>query len=193
MGERALTLTPTAHLLYLSAHLMLQHGEAHSSLRWFYDIYLLVERERGRMRWDELVARAREFRWAPAVYTALVGARDRFCGSSAEEGDAWLPHGVVEALAEASDLQASRLVARRADSLQTRAIGVVAAASSLSPRARLRLLLAVVIPSPAYMRWRYRPRPAWLWPLCYLYRWFDILREGLSTLWRMASSRIADG
>ncbi len=55
-------------------------------------------------------------------------------------------------------------------------------------------LLAIAIPSPAYVRWRYKPRPAWLWPLCYPYRWLDILREGLSTLWQMASSRwrIAD-
>ena len=65
--------------------------------------------------------------------------------------------------------------------------------ASLSWRARLRLLLVNVIPSPAYVRWRYKPRPAWLWPLCYSYRWLDILREGLTTLWRMVSSRIADG
>ena len=176
---------------------MLQHGEARSNLRWFYDIYLLVEREGQRIRWDQVVARAREFRWAPAVYAALKGARDRFCGPSAGQGDTWLPPWVLEALTEASDLQASRLIARRAASLQTRATGVVAAASSLSPRARLRLLLAIAIPSPSYMRWRYKPRPvlshvegpAWLWPLCYLYRWFDILRDGLTTLWRMASSR----
>ena len=184
-----ITLTPTAHLLYLSAHLMLQHGEARSALRWFYDIYLLVKRSGQRSQWDEAVARAREFRWAPALYAALKGSHDRFCDSSASEGDAWLPPGVLEALAEASDLQASRLVARRADRLQTRATGVVAAASSLSPGARLRLLRAIAIPSPAYVRWRYQPRPAWLWPLCYPYRWLDILREGLTTLWRMASRR----
>ncbi len=188
-------LTPTAHLLYLCAHLMLQHGEARSALRWFYDICLLVEREGQRIQWDEVVARAREFRWAAAVYAALEGARDRFCSPSAVNGEAWLPPGVLDALAEASDLQASRLVARRADGLQTRATGVVAAASSLSPGARLRLLLAIAIPSPAYVRWRYKPRPSWLWPLCYPYRWLDVLREGLSTLWKMANSRwlIADG
>ena len=171
-------LTPTAHLLYLCAHLMLQHGEARSALRWFYDIHLLIEREGQRIQWDEVVARAREFRWAPAVYAALEGARDRF-GTR-------LPPDVLETLDEASDAQASRLVARRANSLQTRATGVVAAASSLSPGARLRLLLAIALPSPAYMRWRYKPRPAWLWPLCYFYRWLDILHEGLTTMGRMA-------
>ena len=100
---------------------------------------------------------------------------------------------MLEALAEASDLQASQLVASRADNLQARAIGVVAAVSSLSPRARLRFLLATAIPSPTYVRWRYKPRPAWLWPLCYPYRWLDILRDGLSTLCKIVSRRIADG
>jgi hypothetical protein len=184
-----LTFTPTAHLLYLCAHLMLQHGEARSGLRWFYDIYLLVEREGQRIQWDEVVARAGEFHWAPAVYAALEGTRNRFRGSLAEEGDTWLPPGVLEALAGASGLKASQFVARRADRLRTRATGVVTVASALSPRARLRFLLAHAIPSPAYMRWRYRPCPAWLWPFYYFYRWLDILREGLTSLWRMASRR----
>jgi hypothetical protein len=184
-----LTFTPTAHLLYLCAHLMLQHGEDGSVLRWFYDIYLLIEREGQRIQWDELVARAVEFRWAPAVYAALEGVCDRFCDSSDREGDTWLPPEALETLAEVSDLQPSRLVANHVDSHQARAMSVVAVASALSPRARLRLLLATAIPSPVYVRWRYKPRPSWLWPLCYLYRWLDILREGLTTLWRIASRR----
>lgn len=184
-----LTFTPTAHLLYLCAHLMLQHSEARSGLRWFYDIYLLVERESQHIQWDEVVARAGEFHWGPAVYAALEGARDRFRGSLAEEGDPWLLSGVLEALAGVSSLKASQFVARRADRLRTRATGVVTVASALSPRARLRFLLAHAIPSPAYMRWRYRPCPAWLWPFYYFYRWLDILCEGLTSLWRMASRR----
>jgi len=35
------------------------------------------------------------------------------------------------------------------------------------------------------MRWRYRPRPAWLWPLWYSYRWFDMARDGVATVWRI--------
>jgi len=184
-----LTLTPTAHCLYLCAHLMFQHGEARSGLRWFYDIYLLVEREGQRIQWDEVVARAVEFRWAPAVYAALEGVRGRFCDLLNGEGNSWLPPEVLEALAEASDLQPTWLVDRRVGSQRTRATGVVAVASSLSPRALLRFLLAIAIPSSAYMRWRYKPRPAWLWPLCYPYRWLDILRDGLATLWHRANSK----
>ena len=82
---------------------------------------------------------------------------------------------MLEALTEASNGRAKWIVARGADPLQT-------AASVLSLRARLRLLLAIAAPSPAYVRWRYNPRPVWLWPLCYFYRWFDVVREGMSTI-----------
>ena len=54
-------------------------------------------------------------------------------------------------------------------------------------------LLAIAIPTPAYVRWRYKAGLAWLWPLCYPYRWLDMLHDGLSTLWKIASSRIATG
>jgi hypothetical protein len=83
-------LTPTAHLLYLCAHLMLQHGEARSPLRWFYDIHLLVTREGQRIDWDELVVRAQEFHWAPAVQAALAGTAARFATP--------LPAGPLESL-----------------------------------------------------------------------------------------------
>jgi len=182
-----LTLTPTAHLLYLAAHLMLQHGGAKAKLIWFYDIDLMVRREADRLDWDELLCRAQEFRWAAALHAALQGAQERF-GTP-------LPHGPLDALAKTGDHLAARLVEWKAGPLQTHALGVWNTLLALDGRARLRLVLGIAFPSPVYMRWRYKPRPSWLWPLCYPYRWLDILREGLSTLWRIANSRwrIADG
>jgi hypothetical protein len=176
-----LTLTPTAHLLYLAAHLMLQHGSARASLLWFCDLDLLVRRQADRLDWDELLRRAREFHWTAALHAALRGAQDRF-GTP-------LPQGFLDALAETEDRQAARLVARKADPRQTRAMGVWNFLSPLDGQARLRLALAIALPSPAYVRWRYQPRPGWLWPLCYPYRWLDILREGLSTLAKLARRR----
>ena len=178
------TLTPTAHLLYLCAHLMLQHGEARSVLRWFYDIHLLVTQEGQRIDWDELILRAQKFRWAPALHSALGGTAARFATP--------LPAGLLESLIDGADPRDQSLVQRKARP-QTRGERVSDVLTSFSWPARLRILLANVIPSPAYVRWRYKPRPAWLWPLCYPYRWLDILREGLTTLWRMVSSRITDG
>ena len=174
----ALQLTPTAHLLYLAAHLMLQHGGARARLLWFYDLHLLLTRYADRLNWDELLGRAEAFRWTAALYAALRGTQERF--------DTPLPHGFLDALAQTDDHQASDLVQRKADFFQTRATGVWEALMCLGWRARFRLAWGVMCASPAYMRWRYKPRPAWLWPLCYPYRWYDMLRDGLSTLRRLA-------
>jgi hypothetical protein len=172
-------LTPTAHLLYLAAHLMLQHGGARASLLWFCDLDLLIRSQADRLDWDELLRRSREFHWAAALQAALQGAQERF-GTP-------LPQGFLDTLAETNDRQAARLVVCKADPRQTRATSVWNFLLPLDWQARLRLALAIALPSPAYVRWRYQPRPGWLWPLCYPYRWLDILREGLSTLWQMAS------
>ncbi|MFQ5859502.1 MAG: nucleotidyltransferase family protein [Anaerolineae bacterium] len=179
-----LTLTPTAHLLYLAAHLMLQHGGAQARLLWFYDLHLLVSRCENRLDWDELLARARLFRWAAALHAALRGTQDRF--------DTPLPHGFLDALAETRDPQATRMVERKAGLPRTRATNVWHALTSLDWRTRLRLAWGLACPSPTYMRWRYNPWPAWLWSVYYPYRWFDIVRDGLSTLWRLVRGRVAD-
>jgi hypothetical protein len=174
-------LAPTAHLLYLAAHLMLHHGGAEARLIWFYDVHLMVEREGDGLDWDELVRRASQFRWAPALAAALRGARDRF-GTR-------LPDGLLEELAVAGNGQTAWLVRRRAAPLQTRATAVFAKVASLDWPARLRLMRAMLAPSAAYVRWRYKPRPPWLWPLCYPYRWADIAWEGATTLYRAITER----
>ena len=143
-------------------------------------MHLLVEREGQRIHWDELVARAREFRWAPALHAALAGTAARFATP--------LPSGLPESLSDGVDPRDQALVQGKTWS-QTRWESTSDALVSLSWRARLRLALALVFPSPAYVRWRYKPCPSWLWPLCYPYRWLDILRDGLTTLWRMANRR----
>jgi hypothetical protein len=178
---RVLQLTPTARLLYLAAHLMFHHSSAHARLLWFYDIHLLVEREVGRIHWDELARRAQGFRWSAALHAALQGSRNRF-GTS-------LPQEFLETLAATDDRKALDLMRRKADPLQTRATQTWTVVALLNWRAQLRLAMALLFPSPAYMRWRYKPRPACLWPTYYLFRWFDILREGATTLWRMFNSR----
>ncbi|MBM3749312.1 MAG: nucleotidyltransferase family protein, partial [Acidobacteria bacterium] len=179
---QTLILKPTAHLLYLAAHLMLQHGGAQARLLWFYDLDLLIHRQADRLDWDELLRRAREFRWATALRAALQGVQERL-GTP-------LPQGFLDALAETDDHQAAHLVERRADPLQNSVINDWNFLLSLDWPARLRLALATAFPSPAYVRWRYQPRPGWLWPLCYPYRWLDMLRKGLSTLAKLARRRI---
>jgi hypothetical protein len=174
-------LSPTAQLLHVAAHLMLQHGGASSRLVWFYDVHRLVEQESGRIDWTELVDRARQFHWSAALAAALERARDWF-------GTA-IPQGVVDDLAGFDDGRSAWLVRRRADPLQTRATGMIAKAVSLDWPTRVRYLRGMVLPSPAFVRARYRPDPSWLWPLCYPYRWADMAWEGVTTVWRMVRGR----
>lgn len=181
----ALQLTATAHLLYLAAHLMLQHGGAQARLLWFYDIHLLVSQWKSRLDWDELLDRACQFRWAAALHAALQGAQNRFATS--------LPNGFLDTLAEATDHQARQLVERKAGTVQTRATTTWDKLTSMGWSTRVYLARSIVFPSSAYLRLRYKPHPAWLWPLYYPYRWFDILREGLTTLWRIGRGRMVGG
>lgn len=183
-GTLALQLAPTAHLLYLAAHLMLQHGGASAILLWFYDLHLLIKTYGSRIDWDELLIRAREFRWAPALQAALQGTSDRF-GTP-------IPDGFLDVLAEVRDERAARLVHRKADPIQTRAVSTWNTLAFLNWRARLHLAWSIIFPSPAYVRWRYKLRPEWLWPLGYGYRWWDILCEAIFTLARLSRSRWGD-
>ena len=179
-----LTLNPTAHLLYLCAHLMLQHGEGDPFLRWFYDIHLLIEREGERSHWDELVGRVREFEWTTTVSSALQTTQRSF--------QTRIPRGFLRSLSADGFDKSSRGVARQAETGRVGAARVLDAASLLSPAARLRFLLGSAFPSPAYLRWRYRPRPPWLWPLFYVYRWFIFVRDAIVTLGGRASLRRPD-
>lgn len=177
--KKALRLTPTAHLLYLTAHLMLQHGGAQARLLWYYDLHLLLERSKDRIQWDEFLERSRQFRWASAAHAALAGAH--------ADLDTPLPPGLLQALAETPDPQASSLVSRRGAS-QTTTARAWDKLGSLDWRARWLFAWGMFFPRPAYLRQRYAIRPAWLWPLYYPYRWLDMLRDGFRTVLR-ASQR----
>lgn len=174
-------LTPTAQLLYSAAHLTLQHGGASARLIWYYDLHLLLTRQRSHLDWEQLLARAREFRWTAALLAALRGAQERF-GTP-------LPIELLDTLEQAQDQRSARIVARKASAVQSRTTATRDKFTSLTWPARLRLAWSIAFPSPTYMRWRYEPRPTWLWPLYYPYRWFDIARDSLSTLWQIANDR----
>ena len=168
-----LTLNPTAHLLYLCAHLMLQHGEADYLLRWFYDIHLLIEKERSRIDWNEVAVQARQFRWSVVVSNALTAVQERF--------QTHIPMELLEGLSSPGPDPTPQLEIRRAEVPRTRATSVS------SPVVRLRFLLVSIFPSPAYLRSRYRPRPTWLWPLFYVYRWWTYVREPVVSLRKLIS------
>ena len=174
----ALQLRPTAHLLYLAAHLMLQHGGAQARLLWEYDIHLLLTPCERRLDWEELRRRAREFRWASALRAALARTHESFRTP--------LPEGFLRDLEEDEDHRSRSLVQRKEHPVQTRATATWSYLRTLNWRTRLQRALSALWPTPAYVRWRYRPRPEWLWPLCYPYRWLLFACDSAVTLARLA-------
>jgi len=179
-----LQLTPAAHLLYLAAHLMLQHGLAHARLVWYYDLHLLIARCGNQLDWNEILAQASELQWSAALEAALRGVQKRFHSP--------VPEDVLNVLASVSDYQAASLMRRKASVEPTTVAGIWTSLTSLDWQTRLQVVCTNICPSPEYMCWRYRPKPAWLWPLYYPYRWFDILRDGLSTIWRIGRRKRED-
>jgi len=176
-----LTLDPTAHLLYIAAHALLQHGEAELDPKWLYDLHLLVEKERERIDWEELAKQAAASRWSEAVLRAL-----RRC---AELLGTRIPEEAFSLLEEGRDKAIAKLLEEKA---QPRRKGEKAweKLNSLDWVGKLGLLRGLLLPSPAFVRWRYRPNPSWTWPLFYPYRWFDILREGFFLAIRAIKARI---
>jgi hypothetical protein len=169
-------LDPTAHLLYLSAHMNLQHYDEKIPLLWLCDVYLLARDPR--IEWGSLFSAARSFGWEAALGATCDDTRTRLRAAlppaleSLSRGRAPLPlprakGGVVRAL---NDL------------------------ATLDWKGRARLVRAYLLPSPAYVRWRYRPRPSWLWPLCYLRRWSDLVAGLIGLLARGRGTRpLLDG
>ncbi len=169
----ALVLTPTAHFLHATVHAVLKHGGEATRLLWLYDLHLIIAQCQD-LDWNQLVGRAQEFHWAPAVNAVLR----ELCQLFATPLPAW----VLEALGHADDPETEDLVARMALHERSRTSGALKHLAFLDWSSRLRWLTAVVFPDRDYMRWRYEPRHPWLCALYYPVRWADMLRDALSTI-----------
>jgi hypothetical protein len=171
-----LNLRPSAQILYLTAHLMIQHGRYSERLLWFYDLYLLVGKMEQDVNWKELLAKAKEYNWIASLYSTLSRVRILF--------DVQVPIFVCADLSQelGQCTRPVRLIRRKSSSLQTSATYKLDRLLTLDLIDGLKYAIATVLPSPAYMRWRYRPKPGWFWPLYYPYRWFRMLREVIYTI-----------
>ncbi len=167
-------LTPMAHLVYLSAHAMLQHGGSQLLLIWLYDLHLLVQS--GGVEWDELVAQVSQLRWGGVVGSALRAAQVAF-GTR-------LPPDLLSRLAQVADPAVDRLVVFKQRFSGVRLLYDWYSLLALRGVSRWRYLLGMVLPQPSYVRWRYQPKPAWLWPFYYPYRWARMLSEAFLALRR---------
>ncbi len=159
--------TPTAHLLYLVFHQMVQHGLASTRLIWLYDVHLLVQRCGARVTWEEAIRQAERLGWEKAFGDVVALTRVLFNTPWPPEiGRAW----------PADEAQGKRLVARMGTA-SGRAEALWREWAELPWRGRGLYLWRKLFPTGEYMRWKYRPKPAWLWPLWYPYRWWSAARE----------------
>jgi hypothetical protein len=175
-------LTPTAQVLYASAHVMLKHGGRNAPLCWFYDLDCLLRFYAERMDWDLLLAQAATFEWGSALDAALSQTYVYF--------DTPIPAPVRDNLSKSSDRHRN-LVARTQTQPQpaTRIIEEYQNLLALKWYGRIIVALALVAPSPAYMRWRYKFQSAWATPIYYLIRWAGIFKDAIRTLIVFFSAR----
>jgi len=175
-----LTLRPEAHLLYLCAHALLQHGEAHIGLLHFYDLHLLVTVHVP--DWALMVERAAILRWTYPVEQALARTQAYF-GTP-------IPAWVLEQLRARRPASEDTRIVEQIGVGDTRWAQTVRGLRGLTPRQRAALVWRLIFPPRAYLRTRYRVQPGVpLW-LYYPYRWWDQARGIARGIWREAALRL---
>ncbi len=158
VGDR---LEATASLLYLAAHMKLQHYDERPLLIWLADFYLLAQEPE--VDWQALSDAARAFQWETALCATAAEVEARL--------GLELPPA-LKAFARASTMPIPERKGHPEHAwAELRALPFVGRAA---------LARAILFPSPSYVRFRYRPRPSWTWPLFYPVRWAHVVHGALS-------------
>ena len=163
-----LILTPTATLLYLIAHLKLQHGRNEPNLLWYFDIHQLILKLGRHIDWDIVWRKAKDFNWYEETQETLMEVKEKFNTKLPDHVNRYLLDNNVE-FQTSIGAQYTWLI--RWDRLQRFPFW-----------ARVMIILAYIAPSPTYLIRHYQPKPTWTWPLYYIYRFFILIGEGLKTL-----------
>ena len=160
-------LNPTANLIYLAAHAMLQHGASEMRILWLVDIDELIRRRAEGIDWDAAIEAAARFGWSGACAMVIDTLRE------------WLATPVPErfrARFEIGPHRSRELLRSKASQPASRGVMVWRELACLEWRERLKMMGAIVFPSPSYLRWRY-PNFGSLWIIGYPYRWMKVLWE----------------
>lgn len=165
------TLRPEAHLLYLAAHALLQHGEADLRLLWYYDIHRLILTA-AHFDWDLLVMGATHLGWNYVTARALRLAQSFFATP--------LPDEVLASLKARRPLHDTMPHVRRRRQPRTLSEQVMYDLITMGWSDRLRTAQRILLPPPTYMRWRYAVDSSWQLPAAYVARWQRMGRD----LWR---------
>jgi hypothetical protein len=173
----ALCFTPTASLLYLAAHLVLQHGGMQAPLLWLYDLHLLLTRCPDALDWDDLIEQAHTARWSAVLHTALQHTRTSL--------ETPVPPHVLDTLAALSTQRDRRLVQLLEQRSSQRVVTFWYKLAACPWRDRFWFIARYLVPSPAYIRWQYPVcEGRWLC-LCYGYHWYILVQYVLRGMLRI--------
>jgi hypothetical protein len=165
--QKFMTLSPEAHLLYLSAHNLLQHGESQTCLMRDLDVHLLITQ--NPMDLDVVVNQAVALGWTCAVARSLERAADFF---NTPVSDILFRH-----LAELKPAYEDPSLVTKKQGPGQRWVSVKEKLSRLSGKEKIWYVVQNFFPNPTYMRSRYGvDSHQSIWPY-YPYRWFDQSRE----------------
>jgi hypothetical protein len=171
-GLDFVVLKPEAHLLYLCAHALLQHGEAYLELLQLLDMHLLIAQ--NQLDWAVLVERAQVLSWVYALERSLHLTVERF--GTPVPGDA------LFYLRSYRPGDQSLLAAQRRRKKVTRWEEWKSIFRRQSPLQRLRLIWTTLFPPANFLRDLYHLAPGQSALPYYFYHWWDGGREILRSL-----------
>jgi hypothetical protein len=163
--------SPLFNIIYLTAHLGIQHPQDSPRLIWLYDLHLIIWKHQSDSDWEDVSQLIELVDCSALLPEVIKEARNRF--------DTPMPASLFHALAEMSENPVRTLKRPYEDHKLPQ--WVWNSWRFLNWQMRLAMVWRLIFPDRSYMRWRYDFAQAWMLPLSYPYRWFAILRNVLLT------------
>lgn len=167
LGEGVATLSPTAHLLYLCAHLGYQHGLGAVGWLWLLELERFLESYRQEIDWTDFVEGAEHLSWSAAAYYTFQGVHQLFPQTIPSDQ-------VMSRLRAQMTPEEERHVVAMSQVVPSRVALAWMQFEQLDHAGRLRNVIGRLFPSLAFMRQRYGFRSNWQAILGYPVRWLDM-------------------
>lgn len=169
------TFTPSAQLLHLSSHAVLEHGGEQGALAiWFYDIHKLITRWGRDIDWEEILWQAKKLQWEAALHEAISISHKLFATPIPPAIVSWLQLPQIE-------LSGYNVLRQMTSAHRSSSLTVFHVLRGLTWRQRGQQIFGMIFPSRNYMQRRYPHIPRLF---AYPYRWFDATRKLLPALFR---------
>ena len=173
IGQSARIFSPLAQLLYLSAHLMLQHAGIGYRHLWLYDMYLITQNYGDEIDWQELSRKAIDFNWQTALLMALEQLDQRF--------NAHIPPSILEFLTQYKDQRTVRLIRFKSHPRLFSIIGNWYKFLALQWKQKILFIYSKIFPSQDYLKWRYQKNNKSMpGPFLYFHHWGKTITKILS-------------